>query len=270
MQVHFQEMDQFIEKANQAADIAGEILRSFYLRELPKGRKEGASPIVTEADLAVEKALRAFLSEHFPTHGIFGEEEGQTEGTSEYEWVLDPIDGTIAFSCGKPVFATLIALCFEGSPILGIIDQPIVRHRWVGATGRATLFNDNIAQTSPCTKIEEARFSTTAPEMFTHDYKSYFQTLKTKSWITSYGGDAYAYGLLASGHIDIIMENGLNYYDIAALLPIILGTDGTACDLGMNAVSFSRSNRKTAKYSILATSNSALERDIKGMLTTTS
>jgi histidinol phosphatase-like enzyme (inositol monophosphatase family) len=240
--------EELLKIAHTLADTAGTIARTYFRKNPQTTMKESTlktgalnnekspkSP-VTEADLAIETALRAYLREHLPTHGILGEEYGLTEAKSEYLWVIDPIDGTTSFTCGKPTFCTLIACLKNDKPLLGIIDQPITHDRWVGVRGQTTTWNGQ-----PClvkddaTPAEDApnliRFSCTTPEMFkTPAQQKTFAALRARASVMSYGGDAYAYGLLAGGHIDVILEADLQYYDVAALIPIIEGAGGSITD----------------------------------------
>ena len=126
--------------ANRLADAAGEAIRPFFRADFASESKADASP-VTEADRAAETAMRRLLDAEAPRDGVHGEEFGVKEGTTGRTWVLDPIDGTVSFMAGRPIFGTLIALMEDGWPVLGIIDQPIGRERWVGAAGKGTTFN---------------------------------------------------------------------------------------------------------------------------------
>ncbi|MCI5044207.1 MAG: inositol monophosphatase family protein [Aquisalinus sp.] len=252
------DLDHFIEIAEQAADVAGKLIRSYYLQPVSAERKLAASPIVTEADLKAEQLIRQILQEELPTHAIYGEEEGYSPGSDPYEWILDPIDGTIAFSCGKPVFATLIALCKEGAPVLGLIDQPVTGQRWLGVTGRPSTLNGKTCSTSKTTDLSDCRFSTTAPGMFDNGLEPVLAELTRQSWVTSYGGDAYAYGLLASGHIDIIIERGLARHDIAALLPVVTQAGGVLSDLHGNTISTICPHTEETFYEAVACNNREL------------
>jgi fructose-1,6-bisphosphatase/inositol monophosphatase family enzyme len=146
--------------------------------------------------------------------------------------VLDPIDGTTSFLVGRPIFGTLIALVVEGWPVLGVIDQPVLRERWIGATGRPTLFNGASAQTRACRKLSDATLATTGPHYFDDHDGAHFMGLaaKTDHKRMVMGGDCYNYALLASGHIDVVCEAGLKLHDWAALVPVVEGAGGTMSD----------------------------------------
>ncbi|MFI4956994.1 MAG: inositol monophosphatase family protein [Gammaproteobacteria bacterium] len=218
----------FLTLAHQLADQAGAIARTHFRTPIETTLKAGGYP-VTAADLAIESALRTTLTQAFPDHGILGEEFGETSFGGEYLWVIDPIDGTTSFACGKPTFCTLIALLRHGEPILGIIDQPIIGDRWVGVEGQITTWNGMPCSTNA--HPDRIRLNCTTPAMFkTTDERAMFEQLSKQASVISYGGDAYAYGLLAGGCIDVILEADLHYYDVAALIPIIDGAGGSITD----------------------------------------
>ncbi len=216
--------------ANALAEIAAIIAIKHFRKPIDQSFKQDGSSVST-ADLEIESAMRNYLQVHHPEHGILGEEHGVTQGTSGYTWVLDPIDGTASFLSGKPTFCTLIALLRDDVPILGLISQPILAERWLGIAGQRTLFNGLPIPDCPPANPNVTRFSCTTPQMFqSKEERLMYQTVQQKASISSYGGDAYAYGLLALGLIDIILEADLAYYDIAALIPIIEGVGGTLTD----------------------------------------
>lgn len=221
--------DDLIALAHALADRAGEIVRPFFRAGIESEDKADKSP-VTIADRAVEEALRAMLAERAPEHGIIGEEHGKTRADAELVWTIDPIDGTRAFLCGKPLFTTLIALLHRGRPVLGVIDQPILRDRWIGAAGRASQLGDRPARTRASASLASARLSTTGPNYFTPDEKRAFDRVAARCPLVSWGGDAYQYGLVASGTVDLVIESGLKLHDWAALVPVIEGAGGVVTD----------------------------------------
>ncbi|MDB5715573.1 MAG: hisN [Sphingomonadales bacterium] len=220
-----------IRLATALADAAGAAIRPFYRQAFTLEDKADASP-VTEADRAAEAAMRAILEVERPNDGIIGEEYGTVREGAGRQWVLDPIDGTTSFIAGRPIFGTLIALTEGGWPVLGIIDQPIAGERWLGAAGRPTLFNGQRAKTRVCRELDKAILATTSPNLFSEDEAGHFVALASKVARRRivYGGDCYNYGLVASGHIDLVVEAGLKLYDFAALIPIVEGAGGTMCD----------------------------------------
>jgi histidinol phosphatase-like enzyme (inositol monophosphatase family) len=146
--------------------------------------------------------------------------------------VLDPIDGTTSFVAGRPIFGTLIALLKGGFPVLGVIDQPILGERWVGAIGRGTTFNGAEVRTRPCRELSDALLATTSPSLFDDHAAEHFMALaqKTAHRRMIWGGDCYNYGLVASGQIDLVCEAGLKLHDFAALVPVVEGAGGTMAD----------------------------------------
>ncbi len=216
--------------AERLADAAGAAIRPFFRQKFDIETKGDLSP-VTAADRASEAAMRAIIEVERPDDGIIGEEYGRCREDARYCWVLDPIDGTRAFIAGRPLFGTLIALLDEGRPILGVIDQPIIGDRWVGAEHRPTLFNGLPARTRPCASLSEARIGTTSPHLFgSGENHARFEALRAQVRDTLYGGDCHNYGLVASGHLDLVVESGLQLYDFAALVPVVEGAGGRMTD----------------------------------------
>ena len=223
------QLDAFLGLALELADAAGEVIRP-YFRNLPTIEEKPDLTPVTVADRTAEAAMRALIETHFPDHGILGEEFGQVRGDAEYVWVLDPIDGTKSFISGVPLFGTLIALTRGRRPILGIIDQPISRERWVGAAGRPTTLNGAAIRCRPCSALDEATLFATTPDMFKGKDAACFARLSAAVKLTRFGADCYAYGLVAAGFVDLVLEAGLKPYDFCAMVPIIEGAGGVATD----------------------------------------
>jgi histidinol phosphatase-like enzyme (inositol monophosphatase family) len=217
--------------ALRLADVAGEAIRPHFRSGLTSERKGDATP-VTLADRSAEEAMRRILKAEVPRDGVIGEEFGDYAGSSGRSWVLDPIDGTCSFLVGRPIFGTLIALVVEGWPVLGVIDQPILGERWLGAAGRATTLNGSAIQTRACPTLAEATLATTGPHYFDDHDGAHFMSLaaRTDHKRMIMGGDCYNYALLASGHIDLVCEAGLKLHDWAALVPVVEGAGGTMCD----------------------------------------
>ncbi|HTB47744.1 MAG TPA: inositol monophosphatase family protein [Acetobacteraceae bacterium] len=226
------EMDRLVAAAEAAADVAGAVVRPFFRAGLAADLKADRSP-VTIADRAAEQAMRAVLSERFPEHGVLGEEFGLDRPEARMRWVLDPIDGTRAFITGRPTFGTLVALLDGGRPILGVIDQPVTRERWVGAAGRRTRFSGMLggrAECRPCPMLADAELSCTSPEMMAGDAWPRWQRLAAAARRNYWGGDCYAYGLLALGQIDVVAERDMKLWDWAALVPVVDGAGGRVTD----------------------------------------
>ena len=215
--------------AERLADAAAVEIRARFRHSYKVETKEDVTP-VTEADRAAERAMRAILAAECPQDGVAGEEYGAAGGSSGLTWVLDPVDGTKAFMSGRPTFVTLIALLDGDRPVLGIIDQPIVRDRWIGVAGQPTTLNGAPIRTRACADLGAASFSTTAPELFPADDAPVYRALSAGAGLRTYGGDGYAYGLLAAGWIDLVLEAGLKLHDFAALAPVVEGAGGVMTD----------------------------------------
>jgi histidinol phosphatase-like enzyme (inositol monophosphatase family) len=217
--------------AQRLADAAGEAIRPHFRQPLATERKGDATP-VTLADRAAEEAMRAILKAERPGEGIIGEELGVENASAKRQWVLDPIDGTAGFLAGRPMFGTLIALLVDGWPVLGVIDQPILKERWLGVTGQPTTLNGKPVRSRACRELGDATIATTGPHYFDDHQGQHFMALaaKTDHKRMVMGGDCYNYAMLASGQLDIVCEANLKLHDWAALVPIVEGAGGTMCD----------------------------------------
>ena len=226
-----------IDLAGRLADAAWQAISPHFRAGIAADNKAGASgpyDPVTIADKAGEEAIRAILAVERPDDGIDGEEFGRSQGASGWTWLLDPIDGTRAFLAGLPVWTTLIALADpDGNPVLGLIDQPVLGERYVGAPGEAFLQTRDgrtPLKVSGCTDLRQAVIATTDPFIMTPAEQGAWTHLRHTARITRYGLDAYAYGRLAAGTIDLVCETGLQPHDGAALVPIVRGAGGIARD----------------------------------------
>lgn len=216
--------------AHELADRAGEVLRRYYRAPIAVDYKADESP-VTIADREAEQVMRELIRSRFPEHGIEGEEFASEHRDAELVWSLDPIDGTKAFLVGRPTFGTLISLLRRGSPVLGIIDQPISHERWVGVLGEPSTCNGSAIRVRPCPDLAHAVLSTTSPQMFEAGYEQEaFARVAQVVRFPVYGGDCYAYGLLAMGFTDLVIEADLDLHDFAALVPVIEGAGGIITD----------------------------------------
>ena len=219
---------------NDLADLATkETLPRFrFLDSVDNKLNEGFDP-VTEADREAERVIRNAISERFPDHGIIGEEFGKTRPDAEYCWVIDPVDGTKAFIAGIPLWGTLVALCRKMIPVAGIMSQPFTDERFIGTADSALYFRKNeklLIKTSTVKTLSDSILMTTSPDMFQGSESDAFGRLRDSCKLTRYGADCYAYCLLAFGQIEIVVETGLNFYDIAAIIPIIEGAGGVITD----------------------------------------
>jgi myo-inositol-1(or 4)-monophosphatase len=224
-------MDALIAAAEAAVDAAGAVVRPFFRTRLTADLKTDRSP-VTIADRTAERVMRAVLHERFPDHGLLGEEFGLERPDAKFRWVLDPIDGTRAFITGRPTFGILVALLDEERPVLGVIDQPVARERWIGAAGRPTIFRGPIggrAGCRACPSVADAELSCTSPEMLGSDMPRW-QRLAAAVRRNYWGGDCYAHGLLALGQIDIVAEADMKVWDWAPLVPVVEGAGGKVTD----------------------------------------
>jgi histidinol phosphatase-like enzyme (inositol monophosphatase family) len=199
------------------------------VQEIENKAAGGAFDPVTAADRAAEKSIRALIAAHHPDHGVDGEEFGSTPGAGRFTWSLDPIDGTRAFICGLPGWTTLIALLEEASPVIGLIDAPIVGERYLGDSAGSRLIGSGgtfALRVSGCRSLAEARLATTDPYLFDGADAGAFDRLRRAARVTRYGFDAYAYARLAAGGIDLVAETGLKPHDYHALVPVIRGAGG--------------------------------------------
>lgn len=229
---------EFIKLAHDLADAAGKVTSSYFRSStLNVDSKSDASP-VTIADRQAEEAMRQLIKSAVPQHSVFGEEHGLELGSAasggskedNWLWVLDPIDGTKSFITGKPLFGTLIALLHNGQTVLGVIDQPITRERWVGVAGAPSTLNGRPIAARACGDIGNAYMYATTPHMFAGATEQAFNRVRDRVRIPLYGCDCYAYGLLAAGHVDLVVEADLKPYDYMALVPIIQGAGGVVTD----------------------------------------
>ncbi len=218
------------------ATVAGEAILPFFRSAIGADDKSkgGLFDPVTEADRAAEIAMRRLIARTFPEHGIIGEEFGTSSPEAEYVWVLDPIDGTKSFISGMPVWGTLIGLQHNGRPCFGMMAQPFTRERFVGDGARTFWHGPGVNQqttkrrlkTRACTSLAEATLMTTHPGLLRAGTLEPFQRVESGVRLSRYGGDCYAYCMLAAGHVDLVIESGLQPYDIVALIPIIEGAGG--------------------------------------------
>lgn len=228
---------EFMELAVEMTDAARTIALKHFRADILIEQKADASP-VTIADREAEIAMRALINDRFPDHGILGEEHGQESLDAKYVWILDPIDGTVSFATGFPTFGTLVALVEDGVPIIGIIDVPIMNDRWVGARNRPTTLNGVPVSSRPCASVEQAWISASSPFMFAEGaQREGFERLRhTTVRRPVYSGNCLSYGLLASGHLDIVCEADMGPYDYMALVPVIEGAGGRMTDWNGDAL----------------------------------
>jgi histidinol-phosphatase len=218
--------------AHELADLSGAAILPHFRKKIAVGNKAslGFDP-VTIADRAAERRIRKAIAARFPQHGVIGEEFAPVASKGRYNWVVDPIDGTRAFITGMPVWGTLIGLLDGDAPVLGVMDQPYTRERFWGAAGKANGRAQDGAirrlKTRPCARLADAVLTSTHPDLFSRaGEQGAFAQIKSEARMTRFGGDCYAYCLLAAGFIDLIVEAGLKPFDVVALVPIIEGAGG--------------------------------------------
>ena len=265
--IHYSPFTEFLTFAHALADAAGAVIRPYFGAHGEVEAKGDNSP-VTRADREAEAAMRALIDQHYPDHAIYGEEGGQKKTISEYCWVIDPIDGTRAFIEGRREWGTLIALCADGVPILGILDQPITGERWVGVNGTVSSYTVTPAEagttdpckTRPCATLADAEFSTTSALFFTPVQAKQVIALAQSCRRAVRDGDCYAYGLLARGERDIVIDAGLKPYDILALVPIIEGAGGKITGWDGAPITL------THYADVVATGDAGLHAEVVGLL----
>lgn len=221
--------DQLIPFAKELADASAAVIRQYFRTAYEVITKADESP-VTIADRRAEEVMRTMIMERFPDHGILGEEHGHYQAAAEYQWVLDPIDGTKAFVSHSYLFGTLIALLKQGRPILGVINHPLLNDFLVGMGGQ-TWLNGQRVHVRPCTRIEDAIFlSSPYWTVFQYQNGPAFAALTQRVQRHNNWGDCHGYYVVAVGGADIMADPIMNPWDIMALIPIIEGAGGVITD----------------------------------------
>lgn len=215
---------------DRMAAASGEAILPFFRTSLGVDDKGGRDfDPVTEADKASESVMRALIRETFPDHGVIGEEHGVDRADAEYVWVLDPIDGTRSFIIGLPIWGTLIGLTRRGAPCYGMMHQPFIGERFFGDGEQAHYrgpAGERRLRTRPCDRLADAMLMSTSPTMFEAGERAAFDRVAGAVRQLRWGGDCYAYAMLAAGHLDLVVEADLKPYDIVALIPIVEGAGG--------------------------------------------
>lgn len=230
------ELNRFTQIVNKAADAAGEVVRKYYCNaaRFQFREKDGDGP-VTCADVEAEQAIVSVILEAFPSHSIYGEETGWHNRDNaflpdQFIWVLDPIDGTSSF-VGKDncAFGTLIGLVYNGKPIIGCVDQPIMKLRWVGVKGKGTTINGERVSTVDCCDLGKARVHLKVPN-YNDDAKRAYDRLSKKVGKRLFNGNCIVFGELASGFVDVVVDCALDPYDFLAIVPVVEGAGGVVTD----------------------------------------
>jgi histidinol phosphatase-like enzyme (inositol monophosphatase family) len=227
--------DELIAVAHALADVARvATLAHFRTDGLVADNKESLRfDPVTIADRDSEQAMRAVLATRRPQDGILGEEFGAVAGSSGLTWVLDPIDGTRGYLSGTPTWGVLISVADISGPIYGIIDQPYIGERFEGGLGRAEVngpLGRHVLRTRAPRPLDQAILFSTFPEVGTPEEAAAFHRVKPKVRLTRYGMDCYAYALIAAGQIDLVIEAGLQAYDVQAAIAVIEAAGGIVTD----------------------------------------
>ncbi|WP_245410850.1 histidinol-phosphatase [Microvirga flavescens] len=231
--------------AESLAELATPIALKYFRQRLAVETKADSSP-VTIADREIELAIRDRIRERFPEHGLFGEEHGFEDAGADKIWVIDPIDGTKSFISGMPTFGTLIAYLEGGTPLVGVVDHPALSERWVGRAGAQTLHNGQPCRTSGRKSLPDSILFATTPDIFVGEDNDKFEAASRAAALRRFGGDCYAYALLASGHIDVVIEAQLQPYDYLSLVPVIEGAGGVITDWSGNSLSLNSDGRVAA------------------------
>ena len=218
------------------ASLSGDIIIPFFRSSIGAEDKSrgGAFDPVTEADRAAESAIRRKILEAFPDHGIIGEEFGDHNPDAEYVWLIDPIDGTKSFVSGLPLWGTLIGLRRRDKAVYGLMHQPFIRERFLGdgkvaywrGLSASSVAIEKILRTRDCHKLAQATIMTTSPLLLDDAQREKYRRVEKATRLHRYGGDCYAYCMLAAGFVDVVIEAGLKPYDVAALIPIVEGAGG--------------------------------------------
>ena len=216
---------------DELATVSGDAILPFFRTSLGVENKtvgSGFDP-VTAADRGAETAMRTLIRRSLPEHGIVGEEFGNEHEHAEYVWFLDPIDGTKSFISGMPIWGTLIGLTHFARPVFGMMHQPFTRERFTGDGGAARyrgVSGERTLMVRRCATINDATLFTTTPRLMNEEDRAAFARVEAAVRLSRYGGDCYAYCMLAAGHVDLVIETGLQPHDIVALIPIVTGAGG--------------------------------------------
>ena len=244
-------LDPYLETAIYAADQARSITGKWFRTDIEVESKQDKTP-VTIADQQTEQTLKDIILSRHPDHGFFGEEGGQQLADAEWQWVIDPIDGTKSFATGMPTFGTLISLLHNQEPVLGIIDHGALDERWIGLKGSETTHNGKPCRVRSTDSLQNATVYTTTMDMFNEITSKQAQALTTSCKFRVFGGDCFVYGLLASGYNDLVCEADLKPYDYFALIPVITGAGGLITDWQGDALTME------SRGEVLASGNESL------------
>ena len=247
--------NEFVEFANYLADESSKITNKYFRTKISIDNKEDESP-VTIADQETEMKIRELIMSKYASHGILGEEYENINNNAEFVWVIDPIDGTRSFIAGHKDYGTLISLLHNEKPILGIINCPAHEERWIGVKDKKTTLNNKEISTSSINKIEDSYLFTSGIYFDEPILRKGYEKIKNKSRYYRLGGDCYMYGMLASGYIDIVIEDTLKAHDYMALINVIEGAGGKVTD------KYGKEVNVNSDGSLVASSNFKLHQQI--------
>ena len=250
---------EYVDFINILAEESSKILLKYFRTKLKIDSKIDNTP-VTIADKECESLIRDIILKKYPKHGILGEEHKDINPNNEFVWVIDPIDGTRSFIGGHKDFGTLIALLHNKKPILGIINCPAHQERWIGINNLSTTFNGNIVNTSGIKKLKDSYVLTSGLYFDDKIFRTSFEKIIERAKYYSFGGDCYMYGMLATGLIDIVIEDTLKIWDYMALIPVIEGAGGVVTD------KYNKKITLDSKGSIIATANPELHNEVTKLL----
>ena len=254
------QLEEFMDFANLLAEESAKITLKYFRQNFSTENKQDNTP-VTIADKNTEIKIRNLINKTYPKHGILGEEFEDINPDSEFKWVIDPIDGTMSFVAGHKDFGTLIALLKNKKPILGIIDCPAHQERWVGFQNKPTTLNGTEVRTSNVKNIKNSYAFTSGLYFEDKRFRTSFDKIIKQTKYYRFGGDCYMYGMLASGLIDIVIEDTLKAYDYMALIPVIKGAGGVVSDKNNKEINLD------SKGSIIATANPELHKEVVRVFT---
>ncbi len=247
-------LPEFVKFANALADEAREISLRYFRAGPELLIKADGSP-VTVADRETERVIRELLSRSYPRHAVFGEEFGWTLSDQPYTWIVDPIDGTKSFLAGAPTFGMLLALLYDGVPVLGIVDIPALDERWCGVVGLPTTMNGRLAGTRSCAAVAQAVLTIISPDKFEGGDRPAVDALSRLARVRRYSSDGYAHALLASGYLDVVVAVGQQPFDYLAVVPVVEGAGGCITDWDGKPLGLESDGR------ILVTATAALHRE---------
>ena len=234
--------------ANSFADLSKSILKKYYFKNFKVEEKTDGT-LVTEIDKKIESKFRSLLKRKFPSHGVIGEEFENYHDENEYVWIIDPLDGTHSFISGKPLFGTLICCMRNKTPIIGLIDIPIMNQRWFGAKGFGVQFNSKKCKIKKVKKkFRDLIMCSTSLLMFNDKQQNKIKKIYEKVKIPVFGTDCYAYGLLLSGKVDLIVEANMKPWDYMAQTFLIKEFGGCISDWNGNELNLDSNGKVVASY----------------------